>query len=504
MNERGSGAPAVPGSIAELAAAMAAGTLTASALVETYLERIARLDGLTRSVVEVNPDARAIARELDEERAAGTVRGPLHGIPIIVKDNIDTADTMQTTAGSLALVGPPAPRDAGVIAGLRAAGAIILGKANLSEWANFRSTRSSSGWSGRGRQTRNPYALDRTPSGSSSGSGVAAAAGFAAATLGTETNGSIVSPSAASGVVGIKPTVGLTSRAGVIPIAHSQDTVGPMARSVADAAAVLGPLTLIDGRDEAMAQEGRRAHADYTRFLDRDGLRGARIGVAREQYFGYSEHTDRIIEAAIAALRAAGATIVDPADIPTAKALAERQSPVLFYEFKADLNAYLATRPDLPVRTLADIIAFNEAHAAEEMPYFRQELLLRAEAHGPLTEPEYLESLATNQRLAREEGIDAALRAHNLDALIAPSAPPAAVIDQIDGDRRLGGASTPSALAGYPIVTLPAGYAFGMPVNLSFIGTAWSEPTLIRLAYAFEQATRVWQPPQFLPTLDLP
>lgn len=504
MNERNSGAPAAPGNIADLTAAMAAGTLTASALVETYLERIARLDKLTNSIIELNPDAREIARQLDEERAAGTVRGPLHGIPIIVKDNIDTADKMQTTAGSLALVGPPALQDAGVIAGLRAAGAIILGKANLSEWANFRSSRSSSGWSGRGRQTRNPYALDRTPSGSSSGSGVAAAAGFAAATLGTETNGSIVSPSNASGVVGIKPTVGLTSRAGVIPIAHSQDTVGPMARSVADAAAVLGPLTMIDERDPAMAQDGRQAYTDYTQFLDPDALRGARIGVARENYFGYSEHVDRIIEGAIAALRAAGATIIDPADIPTAKALAERQSPVLFYEFKADLNAYLATRPNLPVQTMADIIAFNEAHAAEEMPYYLQELMLRSEEKGPLTEPEYLESLATNQRLAGEEGIDAALKAHNLDALIAPSGAPAPVIDQINGERRLGGSSTPAALAGYPIVTVPAGYAFGMPVNISFMGTAWSEPTLIRLAYAFEQATRVWQPPQFLPTLDLP
>ena len=334
----------VPDSIAGLAAAQAAGTFTAAALVEHYLNRIAQYDHLTRSVIELNPDARTIAAELDAERAAGNVRGPLHGIPIIIKDNIDTADQMQTTAGSLALVGAPATQDAGVAAKLRAAGAIILGKANLSEFANYRSTRSSSGWSGRGRQTRNPYALDRNPSGSSSGSGVAAAAGFAAATLGTETNGSIVSPAAASGVVGIKPTVGLTSRAGVIPIAHSQDTIGPMARSVADAAAVLGAIVGADPRDPVTAEAASHTHTDYTQFLDRDGLRGARIGIARKQYFGYSEHTDRIAEAAIAILRAAGATIIDPADIPTAEAIAKQQSDVLAYEFKADLNAYLATR----------------------------------------------------------------------------------------------------------------------------------------------------------------
>lgn len=494
----------VPDSISELAAAQTAGTLTAVTLVEHYLDRIAQYDHLTRSVIELNPDARTIAAELDDERAQGNVRGPLHGIPIIIKDNIDTADQMQTTAGSLALVGAPATQDAGVAAKLRAAGAIILGKANLSEFANYRSTRSSSGWSGRGRQTRNPYALDRNPSGSSSGSGVAAAAGFAAATLGTETNGSIVSPAAASGVVGIKPTVGLTSRAGVIPIAHSQDTVGPMARSVADAAAVLGAIVGADPRDPVTAEAAPHTHTDYTRFLDRDGLRGARIGIARKQYFGYSEHTDRIAEAAIAILRAAGATVIDPADIPTAEAIAKQQSEVLAYEFKADLNAYLATRTGLPVKTLADIIAFNEAHAEEEMPYFGQELLLRAQEKGPLTTPEYLEMLATGQRLGREEGIDAVLQAHNLDALFTPTGAPTFTIDQLNGNRGLGGASTPAALAGYPIVTLPAGYVHGLPVNISFMGTAYSEPTLIRLAYSFEQAAQVWQPPRFLPTIDLP
>lgn len=503
MVARGSG-DIVPGSIAEIAAAQAAGSLTAVALVEYYLDRIAEYDHLTRSVIELNPDARQIAQQLDAERLNGNVRGPLHGIPIIIKDNIDTADRMQTTAGSLALVGTPAPRDAGVAAKLRAAGAIILGKANLSEFANYRSTRSSSGWSGRGRQTRNPYALDRNPSGSSSGSGVAAAAGFAAATLGTETNGSIVSPAAASGVVGIKPTVGLTSRAGVIPIAHSQDTVGPMARSVADAAAVLGAIVGSDSRDPATAEVAPHAHTDYTRFLDRDGLRGARIGVARKQYFGYSEHADRITEAAIEVLRAAGATIIDSADIPTAETIAKHPHDVLAYEFKADLNAYLATRVGIPVRTLAELIAFNEAHAADEMPYFGQELLLRAQEKGPLTTPEYLETLATGQRLAREEGIDAVLQAHNLDALLTPTAAPPFTTDQLNGNRGLGGASTPAALAGYPIITLPAGYVYGLPVNISFMGTAYSEPTLIRLAYAFEQAAQVWQPPRFLPTIELP
>ena len=493
-----------PGTIAELTSAMEAGTLTAADIVETYLARIEQLDPLTRAIVEINPDARDIARALDAERAAGNVRGPLHGIPVILKDNIDTADKMQTTAGSLALVGPPATQDAGVVERLRAAGAIILAKANLSEWANFRSTRSSSGWSGRGRQTRNPYALDRTPSGSSSGSAVAAAANFAPVTIGTETNGSIVSPAAASGVVGIKPTVGLTSRAGVIPIAHSQDTVGPFARTVADAATALGALTGTDPRDPATIAAEGQAQIDYAQFLDAHGLRGARIGVARELYTGYSEHTDAIFEAALAVMREAGATLIDPADIPTARQIADLPPTVLDHEFKADLNAYLASRPDLAVRTLADVIAFNEEHAAEEMPYFRQELLVRAEATSGLDDRTYLEALATNQRLAREEGIDAALQLHDLDAIVAPAGAPAFVIDQLNGNRGLGGSSTPAALAGYPLVTLPAGYAFGLPVNITLMGTAFSEPTLIRLAYAFEQAAQVWQAPQFLPTIELP
>ncbi len=490
-------------SISELAAQLAAGSLTAVALVERYQARIAAYDHLTRAVVELNPDALALAAESDQARSQGQTRGPLHGIPIIIKDNIDTADQMQTTAGSLALLGQPAQQNAGVVTKLRAAGAIILGKANLSEWANYRSLRSSSGWSGRGRQTRNPYALDRTPLGSSSGSGVVTAAGYAAAALGTETNGSIVAPAAANGIVGIKPTVGLTSRAGVIPIAHSQDTVGPMARTVADAAIVLTAIAGPDPRDPATSASATQQH-DYTQYLDRDGLRGARIGIARQRYFGYSEHTDQIIETAIALMRQAGAIIVDPADIPTAEAIANHPPIVLSYEFKAGLNAYLATRTGLSIQTLADLIAYNRAHADQEMPYFQQELFLAAEEKGPLTTPEYLEALATGQRLARAEGIDAALNAHQLDALLAPTAAPAFTIDQLTGGRILGGSSTPAALAGYPLITLPAGYSYGLPVNLTLMGTAYSEPTLIRLAYAFEQLAQIWQPPRFLPTLDLP
>ena len=493
-----------PGSIAELSAALESGELTSVALVEMYLARIAQLDHLTHAIVEINPDARAIAEQLDAERHAGRVRSAVHGIPVILKDNIDTADKMQTTAGSLALVGPCALQDAGVVERLRAAGAIILAKANLSEWANYRSVRSSSGWSGRGRQTRNPYVLDRTPSGSSSGSAVAAAANFAPVTVGTETNGSITSPAGASGVVGIKPTVGLTSRAGVIPIAHSQDTVGPLARSVADAALMLGAMVGVDPRDPATSVAEGRSYTDYAQFLDANGLRGARIGVARESFTGYSEHTDAIFEAALVVLREAGATLIDPADIPTAREIAARPATVLDYEMKADLNAYLASRPDLAIHNLADLIAYNEEHAAEEMPYFRQELLLRAQATIGLDDPAYLEVLATNQRLAREEGIDAVLQQYDLDALVAPTNAPAFAIDQLNGNRNMGGSSTPAALAGYPLVTVPAGYAFDLPVNITFMGTAYSEPTLIRLAHAFERAAGVWQAPQFLPTLELP
>ena len=496
--------------LASLRDGLVAGRWTARQLVDAYIERIERLDrgdrGL-RSVLEVNPDVHALADAADRERANGRVRGPLQGIPILLKDNVDTADRMLTTAGSLALLGSRPARDATIADRLREAGAILLGKTNMSEWANFRSTRSSSGWSGRGRQCRNPYALDRTPGGSSSGSGVAPAASLCAVAIGTETNGSIVSPATASGVVGLKPTVGLTSRAGVIPISHTQDTVGPLGRTVADVALVLGVIAGPDPRDPATGQSEGRAHTDYTRFLDPEGLAGARIGVARECYFGYSEHADLVVNRAIEIMRGAGATIVDPADIPTAKVMADSPTvrDVLLYEFKADLNAYLAERRDPSIATLADVIAFNEAHTDEEMPYFRQELCEQAEAKGPLTDEAYLEALATNQRLSRDEGIDAVMDALKLDALMAPTAAPAFVTDPINGDRRLGSSSTPAALAGYPLLSMPAGYTpFGLPVNLTLMGRAWSEPTLLRLAFALEQRLPPRRPPSYLPALALP
>lgn len=505
--------------IAQLQAQLAAGELTAEELARRYIARIEAIDqqgpGL-HSILQINPAALDIASELDRERAASGPRSPLHGIPILLKDNIDTADQMETTAGSLALLGVRRERDAFVARKLREAGAVILGKTSLSEWANFRSTHSASGWSGRGGQCLNPYALDVSPSGSSSGSGSAIAANLAAAALGTETDGSILSPAAACGLVGIKPTVGLTSRAGVIPIAHNQDTVGPMTRTVAEAAAV---LTAIAGRDPAdpvtetmPAPPADFASIDYTTVLDRDGLRGARIGVAREVYWGYSDKADAVAEAALAVLRRQGAAVIDPADIPTAHDLAGGWPPrqntsltVLLTEFKADINAYLAGLGDAtPVRTLADLIAFNEAHAAEEMPYFGQELFLQAEAHSPLTDPEYLAALARNQRLSRDEGIDAVMDEHHLDALVMPTGAPAGKIDLVNGSRGTGGSSRPAALAGYPAITVPAGHAFGLPVGLTFIGRAYSEATLIRLAYAFEQATLARRPPRYLPPSVIP
>lgn len=490
--------------IAELQAGLRSGEYTAIGLTEAYLARIAEIDADNlRAVIEVNPDAHAIADALDRELKEKGPRGPLHGIPILIKDNIATADRMTTTAGSLALQGSVPPRDAFLAERLRAAGAVILGKTNLSEWANFRSTRSSSGWSSRGGQCRNPYALDRSPSGSSSGSAVAAAASLAAATVGTETDGSIVSPANACSIVGIKPTVGLVSRSGVIPISHTQDTAGPMTRTVADAAALLSVLAGVDERDEA-TRTGRGKAQDYTKFLDPNGLKGARIGVARKRFFGYSSKTDRAIEPALEALKQQGAVLVDPADIETAGDFDESEFEVLLYEFKAGLNRYLADLgPDAPVRSLKDAIEFNDKNRDRVMPYFGQEIFLMAQEKGPLTDTKYKKALEQNRRLSGKQGIDATLAKHKLDAIVAPTGGPPWLIDLVNGDSYTGGSSSPAAVSGYPSITVPAGYVFGLPVGLSFIGAAWSEPKLIRLAYAFEQATKARRPPRLLPTADV-
>ena len=489
-----------------LQAAMKDGRLTARALTQAYLDRIAAMDrkGPTlRSVLETNPDALAIADALDAERRAKGPRGPLHGIPILLKDNVDTHDKTTTTAGSLALEGSIPARDSMVAERLRAAGAILLGKANMSEWANIRSDKSSSGWSARGGQCRNPYVLDRNPCGSSSGSGTAVAASLAAAAVGTETDGSIVCPSNATGLVGIKPTLGLVSRAGIIPIAHSQDTAGPMARSVSDAAILLGALAGIDPRDAATSDSRGHGEADYTKFLDPNGLKGARIGVARKQT-GFNRDVDRLFADALLAMQKAGAVLVDPAEIPHLGEYDESELEVLLYELKADLKAYLATLgPSSRVKTLADVIAFNEANREREMPCFGQELFLKAQEKGPLTDKAYLDALAKNRRLSREEGLDAVLTQHKLDAIVAPTGGPAWLTDCAVGDHFGGGSSTPAAVAGYPNITVPCGYSFEMPVGISFMGRAWTEPILIRLAYAYEQATRWRKAPRYLPSLGL-
>ena len=485
---------------------MTSGRYTSRRLVELYLQRIAQIDAegpRLRSVIETNPDALAIADALDAERKAKGPRGPLHGIPILIKDNIDTGDKMLTTAGSLALTGGPALRDAFVVERLRAAGVVILGKTNLSEWANIRSTRSTSGWSARGGQVKNPYVLDRNPCGSSSGTGAAIAASLAAVGVGTETDGSVVCPSAVSALVGIKPTIGLVSRTGIIPIAHSQDTAGPMARTVADAAALLNGMVGVDQRDAAMAA-APAAREDYTAALKADALKGARIGVARAQYFGYSAPADAAVDAAIAVMKAQGATIMDPADIPTASRLDACEIEVLLYELKADLNSYLATRGTAAAAsTLKDLIAFNERERTREMPYFGQELFIRAEAKGSLTSQEYRTASTLCRRLARDEGIDAVMKMHQLDAIVVPPMGPAWPTDLVNGDHITGGGTTPAAVAGYPSITVPAGWAGELPVGILFMGRAWSESRLISLAFAYEQASRHRKPPKFLPTIPL-
>jgi len=492
--------------IAELQARMRAGHLSARELVDEYLERIDAIDrhgAKVNSVLQVNPDVRSIADALDRERRQKGPRGPLHGIPILLKDNIDTHDRMHTTAGSVALLGSTPPLDGTVAARLRAAGAILLGKTNLSEWANFRSTSSSSGWSGRGGQTSNPYALDRTPCGSSSGSGAAVAANLAAAALGTETDGSILCPSGINMVVGIKPTIGLTSRAGVIPISHTQDTVGPMARTVADAAAVLGALVGVDPRDPATSASAGRFLTDYTRFLDPNGLRGARIGVIRQVFAGFQDKVDVIYDAAIAAMRGAGAVIVDPADLPTAQEIlaSNDETTVLNFDFKVDVAKYLAGRGDPAFHTLQDLIEFNNAHASQELPFFGQEVFLASQAvdtNDPATVAAYQAAVANDRRLGGRDGIDAVMSRFSLDALVAPSNSVPWKIDLLDGDHDLGGSSTPTSLAGYPAINVPAGFSFGLPVGITFMGTAFSEPTLIKVASGFEAVTRARRPPRFI------
>ncbi|MFI5179076.1 MAG: amidase [Vicinamibacterales bacterium] len=496
--------------IADLQQRMQSGQDTARSIAEKYLARIDAIDRsgpALHSVIETNPDALATADRLDAERKASGPRGPLHGIPVLLKDNIATADRMMTTAGSLALFGATPPKDAFIVERLRQAGAVILGKTNLSEWANFRSTHSTSGWSGRGGLTRNPYALDRNTSGSSSGSGAATAANLTAVAVGTETDGSIVSPSNVNGLVGIKPTIGLLSRAGIVPIAHSQDTAGPMARTVADAAALLGAMIGVDPDDPATRDSTTKSAPDYTMFLDKNGLKGARIGVVRNRLFGSNPAADAIAERAIAEMKRQGAVIVDPANIPTLGKFDDSEFDVLLYEFKADLDKYLSgLGPAAPVHSLQDVIAFNDSHAGGELQWFGQEIMAMAAKKGPLTDAKYVTELSKNHRLSRALGIDAVMTAHKLDALVAPTGGPAWLTDLVNGDS--GTASTPgpstiTSVAGYPHITVPAGFFHGLPVGISFFGRAWSEPTLIKLAYAYEQATKHRRPPTFAATADL-
>jgi len=483
---------------------MKSGRFTARALAEKYLARIDEIDKrgpAVNAIIELNPDALSIADALDQERKAKGPRGALHGIPVLIKDNIDTADRMMTTAGSLVLLGSKPPKDSFVAQRLRAAGAVILGKTNLSEWANTRSSHSTSGWSGRGGLTRNPYAFDRNACGSSSGTGAGISANLAVAGIGTETDGSIVCPSSANGLAGIKPTVGLVSRTGIIPISHSQDGAGPMCRTVRDAAILLSALTGVDPEDSATAASAGKTQPDYAQFCDPNGLKGARIGVARK-YFGFSDAVDALMGQALDVLKKQGATLVDPADLDTHGKFDETEATVLLYELKADLNAYLARLgPSAPVRTLKDIIEFNDRNREKEMRYFGQDLFLKAQSKGPLTDKQYLDALAKNHQLAGKEGIDAVMEKNRLDAIVAPTGGPAWLTDLVTGDHFSGGSSNAAAVAGYPNINVTAGFIFGLPVGISFFGRAWSEPTLIKLAYSFEQATKARQAPRFLPTV---
>jgi amidase len=492
--------------VAELQEAMGDGSMTARKIAELYLERIEAIDRngpSLNSVIVTNPDALEIADRLDEERRSGSVRGSLHGIPVLLKDNIDTGDRMPTTAGSLALSGTIASRDSFVAARLREAGAVILGKTNLSEWANFRSERSSSGWSGVLGQTKNPYALDRNPCGSSSGSGVAVSANLATLAVGTETDGSVVCPSNANGIVGIKPTVGLVSRSGIVPIAHSQDTAGPMARSVRDAAILLTAMAAEDPDDPATTDVAAGRHDDYSKFLDEGALAGKKIGVWRER-LGFHERVDAVMESALEAMRAAGADLVDPVELPGVRDVGEHEYEVLLYEFRTNIEKYLAGRgADTTVRTLEELIAFNEANREREMPYFEQEIFLKAIEKGPLTDSAYIEARAACLRLTRDEGIDKAVGEHGLDAIVGPTGGPAWVTDLVNGDHFGGGSSRAAAVSGYPSVTVPAGFVHGLPVGISFVGPAWSEPTILAIAYAFEQVTGARRPPRYRSTAEL-
>jgi amidase len=490
--------------IADLQEGMKSGKFTARALVEKYSHRIDEIDKsgpAIHSIIEMNPDALSIAEALDQERKAKGPRGPLHGVPVLIKDNIDTADKMMTTAGSLALLGSKPAQDSMVAKKLRSAGAIILAKTNLSEWANIRSSHSTSGWSGRGGLTKNPYALDRNPCGSSSGTGAGISANLCAVGIGTETDGSIVCPSSSNGLVGIKPTVGLVSRSGIIPISHTQDGAGPMCRTVRDAAILLGALTGDDPADSATAASSGKSYTDYTQFCDPNGLKGTRIGVARK-YFGFSDPVDALMEEALDAMKKQGATLIDPADIETLGKFDESELLVFMYELKADLNAYLARLgPAAPVHTLKEIIEFNDRNREKEMPYFGQDLFIKAEGKGPLTEKAYLDALDKNRQLSRSEGIDATMNKFKLDAIVAPTGGPPWLTDLVNGDHFAGGSSNSAAVAGYPNINVTAGYISGLPVGISFFGRAWSEPTLIRLVFAFEQTMNGRRAPRFLTTI---